>query len=368
MLLLLSNSMLFSQKFCGSANDSIANSFSNTLMQAKIKTNNSTEIIYLPVKVHVLLKDNGGGGIDESTIKESIIDANKYFDEALISFYMCGEINYIKNTDIYEDKFLFEAVTDFKVQNFVNLFIVNEMSIVVKVVYPAFERIIDGIGASGKTPYVIVTHNGLKSSEILAHELGHSLTLLHTFGTLHGEKLTDELVDGSNCMTAGDGICDTPADHYLLNKDNSCEPIQGRVDKNGSMFDPLDDNVMAYHTCTTPVRFTRDQMLRMYFYAKMELGNLNCPDSKKYFNPIINIFPNPTANQLNIEYKMLEKSNAKISLLNMLGETVTILKNEVLDEGKYQEPYTLTGILSKGIYLIKTEVNESVFFNKIIYL
>lgn len=53
--------------------------------------------------------------------------------------------------------------------------------------------------------------------EIIAHEVGHYLGLLHTFGvndfnSRHGRPITDEFVSGSNCQIAGDLLCDTPAD------------------------------------------------------------------------------------------------------------------------------------------------------------
>ena len=49
----------------------------------------------------------------------------------------------------------------------------------------------------------------------MVHEAGHYFTLFHTHGKTNFGT-TDELVDGSNCTTAGDDICDTPADPNLF--------------------------------------------------------------------------------------------------------------------------------------------------------
>jgi len=43
----------------------------------------------------------------------------------------------------------------------------------------------------------------------VAHHLGHTFGLMNTF-----DPTTIELVDGSNCETTGDRICDTPADPF----------------------------------------------------------------------------------------------------------------------------------------------------------
>lgn len=49
------------------------------------------------------------------------------------------------------------------------------------------------------------------NSTTFPHEIGHYFDLLHTHETGRGE----ECVDGSNCLIAGDLICDTPADPGL---------------------------------------------------------------------------------------------------------------------------------------------------------
>ncbi|MBC6401121.1 MAG: hypothetical protein GDA37_08945 [Ekhidna sp.] len=65
-----------------------------------------------------------------------------------------------------------------------------------------------------------------------AHELGHCLGLYHTHkGLAYRERGCAEAIDGSNCNTCGDLVCDTPADN-------------GKVNTNGYMPDLT--NIMSY--------------------------------------------------------------------------------------------------------------------------
>lgn len=89
----------------------------------------------------------------------------------------------------------------------------------------------------------------------IAHELLHVIgRMQHTFDGF------DELVDGSNCETAGDGFCDTPADPGLLEENPQgcvwtaeCVPECG-VDANGDRYAP-DANPHSYAPghCVTPI-------------------------------------------------------------------------------------------------------------------
>lgn len=74
--------------------------------------------------------------------------------------------------------------------------------------------------------------------ETSPHELGHCLNLLHTHSTSNGI----EYINGSNCSTAGDLVCDTPADPELnsTNVDSSCNYF------GGGGYNPLTNNIMSY--------------------------------------------------------------------------------------------------------------------------
>lgn len=101
----------------------------------------------------------------------------------------------------------------------------------------------------------------LSNSESLTHEMGHCLYLLHT----HDAFACFELVNGSNCSTCGDLVCDTPADPLLsgANKvDANCNYIGTAVDANGDPYHPDTHNWMSYAlNCRN--RFSAGQIERM---------------------------------------------------------------------------------------------------------
>ena len=111
--------------------------------------------------------------------------------------------------------------------------------------------------------------------EQFAHHMGTLLGLLDT-----NHEPGSELVDGSNCTTAGDMICDTPADSYgvLLNDTKSewvpvhdtllvetflsgCDYKSNGTDINGQFFNPNTTNIMSTYPCKCA--FTREQFLKM---------------------------------------------------------------------------------------------------------
>jgi hypothetical protein len=102
-----------------------------------------------------------------------------------------------------------------------------------------------------------------KNSIGMSHELGHFFSLAHPFlgwdsdpydPSKHGDpaparspggQLT-ELMDGSNCATAADRVCDTPPDYNFGFGSNSCEYAGGAKDPNGVLVNPDEANFVGY--------------------------------------------------------------------------------------------------------------------------
>jgi len=96
----------------------------------------------------------------------------------------------------------------------------------------------------------------------MAHEMGHCLSLAHTFETAWGV----ECPDGSNCATAGDRVCDTPADDDGGWSDSPCAYTAGNsVNCNGANrnYNPLTNNGMSYAPFSCRNSFTTGQKTRI---------------------------------------------------------------------------------------------------------
>ena len=124
-----------------------------------------------------------------------------------------------------------EMLAQFYVQNTINVYYVASI-----------ENIPPAVGYAyfPGGPDVIVLE---KSSEFptLIHEMGHFFGLYHTFD----EDLGIEFVNGENCETTGDLVCDTPADNQ--GPVNDCQYTGYIEDVNGDPYIPLINNYMSYY-------------------------------------------------------------------------------------------------------------------------
>jgi hypothetical protein len=106
------------------------------------------------------------------------------------------------------------------------------------------------------------------SGEIFAHELGHSFNLIHTHGDVLSPYGTEEWVNGNNCATTGDLICDTPADPnlYVNRVDTLCNYIDTTsADSLGFLFVPDTRNIMSYTPFKCYEHFTQGQYDRIAY-------------------------------------------------------------------------------------------------------
>lgn len=221
------------------------------------------------IVAHIVLDSNNNKNVNESDINITIGQLNAVFRPIGASFKIC-EFKYIENFN-YNDLVSGKVDKDeldplYKLEHRINMYFV-ETADPIACAYAS----LGGIGDFGN----IVVSKKCIDVRTIAHEFGHFFGLKHTF-----ENAIPELADGSNCKTAGDGICDTPADPYRMGDDLSllleiitCKYISERKDANGDYYYPDVSNIMSYYyskcTCLT---FTTEQYNSMANYYLSHLG------------------------------------------------------------------------------------------------
>lgn len=78
-----------------------------------------------------------------------------------------------------------------------------------------------------------------------------------------------------------------------------------------------------------------------------------------------NLFPNPVVNQVNINYTVEQQKRIVISLLNLSGQVVSVLKNEIATSGNYSQTFSMEQY-PKGIYLLEIKSGDYNTTRKII--
>lgn len=192
------------------------------------------------LNINIMVYDNGPI-TTVAEVQEQIDTANIYFANAGIEFGICN-VNYIINTDIFpfwNFQYEFQLGQVYDIPGCLNIYYVNY--VVNASAYAYYPMIF--------SPDRIVMGQNL-SGEVFAHELGHSFNLIHTHGNYGVGNGTDELVNGSNCTTAADLICDTPADPNLYvpgRVDSLCNYADTvTTDSLGFLYTPLTHNIMSY--------------------------------------------------------------------------------------------------------------------------
>lgn len=213
------------------------------------------------IVAHIVRDSFGNANITEDAINGSLGTLNTRFAPICVSFEIC-EFRYIDNFQ-YDDldgvggPEWAELQVKYHAGNRINIFYIF-----------SFETEDDNAcGFAGLSSITNLGSSGIVLRKdclgSITHEMGHYFGLSHTFA---GSGV--ELVDGSNCETAGDGVCDTPADPYVTNDPISdyvedCIFINQKQDANGQFYSPDVGNTMSYYPSACECGFTHGQYLKM---------------------------------------------------------------------------------------------------------
>ena len=245
----------------------------------KLQQKTSTAITNVPAKIHIVTDANGVTSITLDEILDEIEEANAFLANTFLEINVCDEVNYIANNLLY----------NFDIDDQGTLYANNQPDIMN--IYFVESIAFGGGNACGYTYIppvssqyydVIVMDNQCTNNAIsttLIHEFGHHFGLIHTHGVSNSE-LTDELVNGSNCSSAGDRLCDTPADPQLNSSNVSsvnCMYTGTATDALGQQFDPDTSNIMSYSPDACQDFLSEQQYARMYAGFHTFKSHYKCP-------------------------------------------------------------------------------------------
>jgi hypothetical protein len=83
-------------------------------------------------------------------------------------------------------------------------------------------------------------------------------------------------------------------------------------------------------------------------------------------SPVVKFFPNPTSGNLTVELYHSEHKEARIEILNSLGQLLMI-KEEAVNDGKAVHQVTFDSSLATGIYILKVTSGDFNFNTRIIF-
>jgi len=258
-------------------------------IQEKIKSSPKIYNGFKPIvrlALHNVNKDDGTGGNSWIDIRNVVAGLSNYFQPYNICFVVANEddINrdqYFEMSD-YSNKLgsrndWDELIEENRVTNAINIYFVKNA---------------DGGLATGPIfgdpfPSVCLSNftGGIQifNSQVLAHEIGHCLGLFHTHEkTINGIEEIPRTGNLKNCETAGDLLCDTPADFNLnfnpLYVDASCYYI-GEQTLNLYDYEPDPSNLMSYSfpTCMTNFTVGQGERIRDFIFYTPLFDNYIIP-------------------------------------------------------------------------------------------
>jgi hypothetical protein len=211
----------------------------------------------------------------------------------------------------------------------------------------------------------------LVTSRAISHEVAHVLGLFHTF-----QANGVALVNGQDCGTTGDYVCDTPADptQPLTNLPNYFDfrtllancvwNNTTKVDANGQLYQPFTNNIMAYTHIGCMTKFTDGQFRRMHnacltstdLQPAVTVSPLNwfsCGGSSSSYLRIM--VPNPVSEFLHIHF-LSDSKETEVQITDIMGKS--LYKKSLGRTTKQDVQEIDIKTLPKGMYIL-TIFNES---------
>ncbi|MDI6803227.1 MAG: T9SS type A sorting domain-containing protein [Bacteroidota bacterium] len=213
---------------------------------------------HIKLSVHIVRYSNGSGGISQSTINTAVQQLNSAYSTAQIAFEIAN--TYYIDNDTY-------AYLDNEAER-IALMAINVQPATINVYFVPGAA---GISGAAYQPGIrlIVVNAYATNGTTFPHEVGHNLFILHTHDETYGkERITRVDIPNctANCSSAGDLLCDTPADPNLYGNVNAnCQWTGSGTDPCGhTNYNPDTRNYMSYAgQCRN--QFSSQQIDRMHY-------------------------------------------------------------------------------------------------------
>ncbi|MCH7792601.1 MAG: hypothetical protein IID31_10020, partial [Planctomycetes bacterium] len=218
----------------------------------------------VPLALHIVRRSDGSGGIDNAQLIAAISNLNDAFTQSGLSFYIVGPTDEIRSDFFYTGITSSAAIDALRstnrVRNAINIYFTDSFS--------SSAGPLCGIASFSFSPVQgIVMANGCAgvsyNRATFPHEIGHYFDLFHTHETMFGLECTS----GVNCHTAGDLVCDTPADPHIgyHNMNGGCTYVGREIDpcSGTPTYNPDVLNIMSAAPRLCRTRFSPGQTQRM---------------------------------------------------------------------------------------------------------
>lgn len=271
---------------CG--NDDYYSPWLKRYLQSPAAFPRNDELLYLPLQIHSVGADDSTGHMQLHKILDAFCNLNADFEPTNIQFYLAGPINYIHNTSYFDHEYQqgFQMMNTYNVPAAINCYIVDSPAGNCGYYSPGADAIALAKGCNGPVDHT------------WAHEIGHMLSLPHTFYGWEGNEHDFELpapfmvdgwpverLSGVNCQFAADGFCDTPPDYlnYRWSCNSNLESTVVQLDPDSVAFRSDASFFMSYARDPCMNRFSGEQIDAMRANVLDERTELLTPDNAGEF-------------------------------------------------------------------------------------
>ena len=243
--------------------------------------------INLPLTIHMVCDSFGVGGFASPGELERAIEVlNQMWQPVGIQFFIYGGVDF----SIHDDSFYYLANDVAKqdalrrinsVPNTINVYFTNLSDISGQARFTTSQAQGILLDYTAMSEY----YSGIYKLEVFAHEMGHYFDLYHT----HEEDFGIECPNGSNCSTAGDLLCDTPADPRLnqfgfVDAATCTYTNQAATPAGcGGVYNPPVRNLMSYANGHCRNEFTPGQIFKVWQVLQTASNRKPLIDSWKFY-------------------------------------------------------------------------------------